>query len=128
MRFSAPVKEHWLGSFSIVLPPGLRGFVPVVRDRWEQGPRGRGPEGGEGVGARDPRLRWRGTRSWLRLRLVRALRALTYFRTASWTAETGREQAGKAQHMPFRALASHSDDPDDHHEDNEDGREEENAP
>ena len=38
MRFSAPVKKHWLGSFSIVLPPsGLRGFVPVVRDRWEQG-------------------------------------------------------------------------------------------
>ena len=37
MRFSAPVKKHWLGSFSIVLPPsGLRGFVPVVRDRWEQ--------------------------------------------------------------------------------------------
>ena len=34
MRFSAPVKKHWLGSFSIVLPPsGLRGFVPVVRDR-----------------------------------------------------------------------------------------------
>ena len=28
-RFSAPVKKHWLGSFSIVLPPsGLRGFVP----------------------------------------------------------------------------------------------------
>eukprot|EP00439_Symbiodinium_sp_Y106_P073099 s155_g13.t1 len=30
MRFSTPVKKHWLGSFSIVLPPsGLRGFVPV---------------------------------------------------------------------------------------------------
>eukprot|EP00439_Symbiodinium_sp_Y106_P057143 s2253_g8.t1 len=30
MRFSAPLKKHWLGSFSIVLPPsGLRGFVPV---------------------------------------------------------------------------------------------------
>ena len=45
MRFSAPVKKHWLGSFSIVLPPsGLRGFVPVVRDRWEQGrPAARGP-------------------------------------------------------------------------------------
>ena len=39
MRFSAPVKKHCLGSFSIVLPPsGLRGFVPVVRDCWEQGP------------------------------------------------------------------------------------------
>ena len=49
MRFSAPVKKHWLGSFSIVLPPsGLRGFVPVVRDRWEQGRPG-------GPGARDPR-------------------------------------------------------------------------
>ena len=38
MRFSAPVKKHWLGSFSIVLPPsGLHGFAPVVLDRWEQG-------------------------------------------------------------------------------------------
>ena len=48
MRFSAPVKKHWLGSFSIVLPPsGLRGFVPVVPDRWEQGwGEGRGPAGG----------------------------------------------------------------------------------
>ena len=48
--FSAPVKEHLLGSFSIVLPPsGLRGFVPVVRDRWEQG--GAGGRGGcEGPG------------------------------------------------------------------------------
>ena len=62
MRFSAPVKKHWLGSFSIVLPPsGLRGFVPVVRDRWEQGrPGGTGAGGREkggipGVGARDPR-------------------------------------------------------------------------
>ena len=47
MRFSAP---HWLGSFSIVLPrSGLRGFVPVVRDRREQGPpaaMGRGQGGG----------------------------------------------------------------------------------
>ena len=52
MRFSAPVKKHWLGSFSIVLPPsGLCGFVPVVRDRWEQGrPGGRGPGGGGGGG------------------------------------------------------------------------------
>ena len=43
MRFSAPVKKHWLGSFSIVLPPsGVRGFVPVVRDR--------GPlAGGQGI-------------------------------------------------------------------------------
>ena len=50
MRFSAPVKKHWLGSFSIVLPPsGLRGFVPVVRDRWEQGwGWGRGPARGGG--------------------------------------------------------------------------------
>ena len=50
MRFSAPVKKHWLGSFSIVLPrSGLRGFVPVVRR--EQGPpaaggRGQGRGGG----------------------------------------------------------------------------------
>ena len=41
-------------------PSGLRGFVPVVRDRWEEhggwGP-GRGGDtlGGGGVGARDPR-------------------------------------------------------------------------
>ena len=60
MRFSAPVKKHWLGSSSIVLPPsGLRGFVPVVRDRWEQGrPGGPGPGGGGGYhvgGGRDPR-------------------------------------------------------------------------
>ena len=51
MRFSAPVKKHWLGSFSIVLPPsGLHGFVPVVRDRWaEQGQAG-GPGTGRGGG------------------------------------------------------------------------------
>ena len=69
MRFSAPVKKHWLGSFSIVLPrSGLRGFVPVVRDRRKQGPPAAGPGtgkggwggyhgrgGGGGVGARDPR-------------------------------------------------------------------------
>ena len=60
MRFSAPVKKHWLGSFSIVLPrSGLRGFVPVVRDRWEQGPpaaggRGQGYHGGGGVGCGGP--------------------------------------------------------------------------
>ena len=45
-------------------PSGLRGFVPVVRDRWEQGRFGGtgagGREGGRdtmggGVGARDPR-------------------------------------------------------------------------
>ena len=56
MRFSAPVKKHWLGSFSIVLPrSGLRGFVPVVRDRREQGSpaaggrgQGRGGCGGPG--------------------------------------------------------------------------------
>ena len=63
MRFSAPVNKHWLGSFSP--PSGLRGFVPVVRDRWEQGrPGGPGAGGGGeggyhggggGVGARDPR-------------------------------------------------------------------------
>ena len=64
LRFSAPVKKHWLGSFSIVLPPsGLHGFVPVVRDRWEQGRPGGGrgpgaaPHGGGGVGARDPRAK-----------------------------------------------------------------------
>ena len=65
MRFSAPVKEHWLGSFSIVLPfSGLRGFVPVVRERWEQGRpgawggRGAGGAGGDtmgGGGGGDPR-------------------------------------------------------------------------
>ena len=50
MRFSAPLKKHWLGSFSIVLPPsGLRGFVPVVRDRREQG-RPWGPGGGDTMG------------------------------------------------------------------------------
>ena len=64
MRFSAPVKKHWLGLFSIVLPPsGLRGFVPVLRDRWEQGrPQGPGARGlrgrgGGGVGAGDPRAK-----------------------------------------------------------------------
>ena len=52
MRFSAPVKKHWLGSFSIVLPrSGLRGFVPVVRDRREQGPPAAGGQGqGRGGG------------------------------------------------------------------------------
>ena len=51
MRFSAPVKKHWLGSFSVVLPrSGLRGFVPVVRDRREGG-------GGFGGGGGAP---WRG--------------------------------------------------------------------
>ena len=58
MRLSAPVKKHWLGSFSIVLPPsGLRGLVPVVRDRWEQGrpgPGGRGGGGGRGDGGPGP--------------------------------------------------------------------------
>ena len=45
------VKKHWLGSFSIVLPPSaLRGFVPVVRDRCQQG-RARG--GGRGPGTRE---------------------------------------------------------------------------
>ena len=49
MRFSAPVKKHWLGSFSIVLPrSGLRGLVPVVRDRREQEPWGGGGCGGPG--------------------------------------------------------------------------------
>ena len=44
MQFSAPVKKHWLGSFSIVLPPS------VVRDRWEQAPPGsRGPGRGGGI-------------------------------------------------------------------------------
>ena len=47
MRFSAPVKKHWLGSFSVVLPrSGLRGFVPG---------RGGGIPWGGGGGARDPR-------------------------------------------------------------------------
>ena len=50
MRFSAPVKKHWLGSFSIVLPPsGLRGFLPVVLDCWEQGPPAAGRRGGGGI-------------------------------------------------------------------------------
>ena len=48
MRFSAPVKKHWLGSFSIVLPPsGLRGLVPVVRDCWDRDA-GAGREGAGG--------------------------------------------------------------------------------
>ena len=64
MRFSAPVKKHWLGSFSIILPPsGLRMFVPVVRDRWlgagaARRPGGRGGGGGGyhcGGGGWDPR-------------------------------------------------------------------------
>ena len=61
MRFSAPVKKHWLGSFSIVLPPsGLRGFVPVAGPLGAGRPGDRGPGpggggGGGGVGARDPR-------------------------------------------------------------------------
>ena len=47
MQFSAPAKKHWLGSFSIVLPPsGLRGFVPVVREQGRPGSRGPGPGGG----------------------------------------------------------------------------------
>ena len=47
MQFSAPAKKHWLGSFSIVLPPsGLRGFVPVVREQGRPGARGPGPGGG----------------------------------------------------------------------------------
>ena len=77
MRFSAPVKKHWLGSFSIVLPrSGLRGFVPVVRDRREQGPpaaggRGQG-RGGRGVGARDPRAYMRK----IAIREVAPIRAL----------------------------------------------------
>ena len=56
MRFSAPVKKHWLGSFSIVLPPSdVRGFVPVVQDRWEQGRAGgRGPGAGGRAGGRGP--------------------------------------------------------------------------
>ena len=55
MRFSTPVKKHWLGSFSIVLPPsGLRGFVPVVRDRWGGGPGARGPGPGRGGGGGGP--------------------------------------------------------------------------
>ena len=57
MQFSAPVKKHWLGSFSIGLPPsGLRGLVPVVRERWEQGrPGALGPgAGGGGGGGQGP--------------------------------------------------------------------------
>ena len=43
MRFSAPVKKHWLGSFSIVLPPsGLRA-----------GPLGAGAARGLGAGGRE---------------------------------------------------------------------------
>ena len=57
MRFSAPVKKHWLGSFSIVGPPGAgaaRGRGP--RTGQGGGRRGGGiPWGGGGVGARDPR-------------------------------------------------------------------------
>ena len=55
VRFSAPVKKHWLGSFSIVLPPfGLRGFVPAVRDCWEcPGPGTGGGGGGWGPGTRE---------------------------------------------------------------------------
>ena len=46
MQFSAPVKKHWLGSFSIVLPPsGLSGPLGAGAAR---GPGGRGREGGRG--------------------------------------------------------------------------------
>ena len=67
MRFSAPVKKHWLGSFSIVLPPsGLRGFFAVVRDRWEQGrhggPGAKGREGGGGIPWEGGGGRGKGTR------------------------------------------------------------------
>ena len=58
MRFSAPVKKHWLGSFSVLPPSGLRGFVPVVAGRRGRVPGGRGggiPWGGGGVAARGPR-------------------------------------------------------------------------
>ena len=59
MRFSAPVKKHWLGSFSVVLPPsGLRGFVPVVRDCWEQGPPIKKPGAGDRVGGADTMGAW----------------------------------------------------------------------
>ena len=47
MRFSAPVKKHWLGSFSVLPPSGLRGFVPVVAGS-------RGAHGGEGGGGPGP--------------------------------------------------------------------------
>ena len=55
MRFSAPVKKHWLRSFSIVLPPcGLRGFVgagPLGAGaaRGGGGARGQGREGAGGI-------------------------------------------------------------------------------
>ena len=58
MRFSAPVKKHWLGSFSIVLPrSGLRGFVPVVGGREQGPPAAGGPGTGKGGGGGIP---WRG--------------------------------------------------------------------
>ena len=47
MRFSAPVKKHWLGSFSVLPPSGLRGFVPVVAGS-RGGPEARGPRAGRG--------------------------------------------------------------------------------
>ena len=50
MRFSAPVKKHWLGSFSIVLPPSDLRDAGAARE-----PGGRGPGRGGGGGARDPR-------------------------------------------------------------------------
>ena len=60
MRFSAPVKKHWLGSF--VLPrSGLRGFVPVVRDRREQGPPA---AGGRGQGRGGGGIPWGGGGVW----------------------------------------------------------------
>ena len=43
MRFSAPVKKHWLGSFSVLPPSGLRGFGGS-----RGGPEARGPRAGRG--------------------------------------------------------------------------------
>ena len=58
MRFSAPVKKHWLGSFSIVLPPLVCGgsfrLCGTAREQGRPGPGGTIVGGGGGPGTHIP--------------------------------------------------------------------------